>query len=124
MSPVASAVIETLAFMRITSASISSSLKKPLLSATAGVKNAASRLDTEMRTLSAASQALTASQAGHRAASIAIATFLIEKRSLSLTIFLSGFEDGLRNRAVGAATADVAAQPGGNLIARGVGVLV
>src|ERR1041385_1005710 len=115
MSPVASAVIETLAFIRITSASISSSLKKPRFSATAGVKNAASRLDTEMRTLSAASQALTTSEADHRAASMAIATFLIEKRNLSLTIFFSGFKDGLRNRTVGAAAADVAASPGGTL---------
>src|ERR1041385_2935972 len=123
MSPVASAVIETLAFMRITSASISSSLKKPRFSATAGVKNAASRLDTEMRTLSAASQGLTTSQAGHRAASIAIATFLIEKRRLSLTIFLSGFEDGLSDRAIGATTANVAAQPCGNLRASRVGIV-
>ena len=79
---------------------------------------------TKMRILSAPSLPSMTTQAAHRAASIAIATFLIEKRSLSLTIFFSGFEDGLHNRAVGAATADVAAQPGGNLIARGVGVLV
>ena len=79
---------------------------------------------TEMRILSAPSLPSMKTQAADRAASIAIATFLIEKRSLSLTIFFSGFEDGLSNRAVRAATADVAAQPGGNLIARGVGVLV
>ena len=79
---------------------------------------------TEMRIVSVPSLPSMKTQAADRAAGIAIATFLIEQRRLSLTIFFSGFEDGLRNRAVSAATADVAAQPGGNLIARGVGVLV
>jgi hypothetical protein len=47
----------------------------------------------QTRILSAAALESTTTQAAHTAAIVAIATFLIEKPDLSLTIFLSGFED-------------------------------
>src|SRR4030095_5960107 len=54
MSPVLSAGIDTLAFMRMTSTSSPSSLKKPRLEATPAVRKETSNAEIDSRTLSAA----------------------------------------------------------------------
>src|SRR6266536_1218475 len=54
MSPVLGAGIDTLAFMRMTSTSSPSSLKKPRLEATPAVRNETSNAEIDSRTLPAA----------------------------------------------------------------------
>src|ERR1043166_5703182 len=122
MSPPARAEIATLAFIRMTSASMPSSLKKPLLTAKPDGKKLMLKLVTEMRILSAAADRSKTAQTNPIMAAAAQINFLIERRNLSLAVFLRRFEDGLRNGAVGAATANVAAEPFGNLLAGGIGI--
>src|SRR3990170_7416898 len=73
MSPVFSAVIETFAFMRISSKSNPSSRNMPRLRARPAVRNDTSTEDIDLRTLSAAS----AAPAHGNKAKIAIAKYFI-----------------------------------------------
>src|SRR5688500_2677315 len=108
----------TLAFIRITSASMPSSLKNPLLTANPDGRKLMLKLVTEMRILSAAMQISGTTPANPISNGIDKYKFFIRERDLSLLIFSCGFENRLRDGPVGAAAADVAVEPFGNLLDR------
>src|SRR5580765_7491940 len=106
--------------MRMTSASNPSSRKKPRLTANPDGKKLMLKLVTEIRILSAAIAQRGGAPTSATRDNTTRTKFFIREGSLSLLVFLSSFEDRLRDGAIGAAAADIAAQPLGNLFAGGM----